>query len=48
MDFPEPQDRVEFCVGDEVVFRVNAKSEGVFNRGRGVVERIEEGAQEGA
>lgn len=43
MDCLEPQDRVEFSVKDEVVFRVNAKEDQVFNRSRGVVERIEEG-----
>ncbi|WP_029528168.1 MobF family relaxase [Polaromonas glacialis] len=43
MDCLEPDDRVEVSVGDDVVFRVNAKEDQVFNRSRGVVERIEAG-----
>lgn len=43
MDGLEPHERVEFSVNDEIVFRLNAPADQVFNRSRGVVERIESG-----
>ena len=43
MDCLEPHEHVEFSVNDEVVFRVNAQGDQVFNRNRGTLERIGEG-----
>ena len=43
MDCKEPEDRVEMSVGDQVVFRKNSQKDDVFNRTRGVIEKIEDG-----
>jgi conjugative relaxase-like TrwC/TraI family protein len=42
MDCSEPGQVIEFSEGDEVVFRANQRSQGVFNRIRGTVESIDE------
>lgn len=42
MDCTSKEERVEFSVGDEVVFRANDKERGVFNRTSGVIMRIEQ------
>lgn len=42
MDCTSKEERVEFSIGDEVVFRANDKERGVFNRTSGVIVRIEQ------
>jgi conjugative relaxase-like TrwC/TraI family protein len=43
MDCKEAGDLVEMSVGDQVVFRKNSQKDEVFNRTRGVIEKIEDG-----
>lgn len=42
MDCTSKEERIEFSVGDEVVFRASDKERGVFNRTSGVIVRIEQ------
>lgn len=42
MDCTRKDERIEFSVGDDVVFRASDKERGVFNRTSGVIVRIEE------